>query len=79
MALFKPCQGKQACRENESQCLTCGRGLEEIQWLHDLIDQLASLANEHHYTNIDDYCIYIAAKLNKTIEHRRNPGEERHA
>lgn len=72
MKIFTPCQGKNLCRDDGSRCLSCGRELEEIVWLRDLIDQLASLANEYNYSNIEDYASYIGSKVVKTIQHRRD-------
>ncbi len=71
MKTFTPCQGKDYCRDDGAKCLTCGRQLDEILWLRDLIDQLASLANKYNYENIEDYSAYIAKKVSKTIQHRR--------
>ncbi|MEZ5588912.1 MAG: hypothetical protein R3E46_17745 [Sedimenticolaceae bacterium] len=68
---FTPCQGKTACRDDGRRCLTCGRTLEEICWLRDLIDQLASLAVEHSYNNVDDYASYVAQKVRQTVTYRR--------
>lgn len=70
MAHFTPCQGKTACRDNGSRCLTCGRDFDEILWLRDLMDQLANLAIEHDYENVDEYAAYVARKLQKMLAHR---------
>ncbi len=67
---FAPCQGKHSCRENEEKCLTCGRTLEEIVLLRNLMDQLASLAIAYEYDNLDEFAAYIARKLPKMVEHR---------
>lgn len=77
MARFTPCQGKTACRDDGRRCLTCGRTLDEIAWLRDLMDQLAGLAIEHGYENTDEYAAYIARKLQKMIDHRRQEQTER--
>lgn len=71
MARFEPCQGKSACRDDGTRCLTCGRGLAEIARLRDAIDALASLAIEQDYENSDAFAGYVARKLLKTIQHRR--------
>jgi len=71
MALFKPCQGKNTCRDDGHRCLTCGRELEEITRLRDLIDQLAVLAIDRDYENLEEYTSYIARKLEKTIHYRQ--------
>ena len=71
MSDFKPCQGKTACRDNGMSCLTCGRGLQEIERLRALMDQLATLAIEYDYENVEEYTTYIARKLDKSITYRR--------
>ena len=76
MKTFVPCQGKTACRDNGAYCLTCGRSLEEIAALRELMEQLASLAIEHGYTNVDDYADYIARKLKKSITYRQQQMQE---
>ncbi|MEW8087433.1 MAG: hypothetical protein AB2652_20510 [Candidatus Thiodiazotropha endolucinida] len=72
MGKFVPCQGKHACRDNELSCLTCGRGLHEIEKLRLLMDQLASLAIDYDYENVDEYSSYVARKLEKMIVYRRD-------
>lgn len=71
MAIFKPCQGKTACRDNGEICLSCGRSLSEIEQLRSLIHGLTSLALEYDYENIDDFTQYIARKVQKSINHER--------
>ena len=71
MKQFTPCKGKQFCRDDGNRCLSCGRQLDEIVWLRDLIDQLASLANEYNYDNLEEYAAYINTKVIKTIRYRR--------
>jgi hypothetical protein len=73
---FVPCQGKTACRDNGERCLSCGRSLEEITWLRDLLDQLGSLAIEYGYDNVDEFAAYIAHKLPKMVEYRRQQSRE---
>ena len=73
---FTPCQGKYTCRENEEKCLTCGRTLEEIALLRDLMDQLASMAIAYEYENVDQFASYIAAKLPKIVAHRLASADE---
>lgn len=67
---FTPCKSKSACRDDGSRCLACGRSLEEIVWLRDLIDQLARMAITYRYDNIDQFTAYIAQKLPKIVTHR---------
>jgi hypothetical protein len=72
MTLFNPCQGKSACRDDGTRCLTCGRDLQEIERLRGLLDQLASLAMDYDYENVEAYAGYISRKLIKTIRYRRD-------
>lgn len=74
---FHPCQGKTACRDDGLRCLTCGRTLEEIQWLRDLLDQLTSMALEYNYHNVEEFLGYISRKLAKMITYRRDNETER--
>lgn len=72
MPRFEPCHGKDACRDDGEHCLTCGRPLSEIARLRASIDELASLALDAGYENTEEYAAYIARKLLKTINHRRD-------
>ncbi len=71
MATFTPCQGKNACRDNGALCLTCGRKLNEVVRLKELMHELSDLAIDYHYENLDDYAQYIARKVVKMIDHKR--------
>jgi predicted Fe-S protein YdhL (DUF1289 family) len=71
MVKFIPCQGKTACRDNGEICLTCGRTLNEISKLRELMHGLTDLAIEYHYENIDEFSQYIARKVTKSIDHKR--------
>jgi predicted Fe-S protein YdhL (DUF1289 family) len=71
MAIFTPCQGKNACRDDGVLCLTCGRKLSEITKLRELMQELASLAIYHDYDNVDDYTQYIARKVGKIIDYQK--------
>jgi predicted Fe-S protein YdhL (DUF1289 family) len=71
MTTFTPCQGKNACRDNGDICLTCGRKLTEITKLRDLMQALSALAIVHNYENVEDYANYIARKVVKMVEHKR--------
>jgi predicted Fe-S protein YdhL (DUF1289 family) len=71
MATFTPCQGKTACRDNGEVCLTCGRKLTEIAKLRDLMQELSTLAVDYKYENLDDYAQYIARKVVKMVDHKR--------
>ncbi len=76
MAKFVPCQGKTACREDETGCRTCGRSLDEIVVLRGLLDQLATLAVTYGYENQDEYAEYIQRKLIKMIDYRKQANLE---
>lgn len=54
MSLFKPCQGKSTCRYDRVLCQTCGRDQREIERLRFSLDQLATLAIDYEYSNIDE-------------------------
>ncbi len=71
MKAFKPCQGKTACRDDGQQCLTCGRGFDEIEQTRVLIDALAELALAQGYENVMEFAAYIARKVEKKVRHRR--------
>ena len=71
MANFTPCQGKNACRDNGVLCLTCGRKLTEIENLRELLQRLTDLAINYDYDNVDDYTAYVARKVAKMIEYKR--------
>lgn len=73
---FVPCQGKQACRDDGEKCLTCGRTLEEIYRLRDILDQLAGLAIAHEYQNTEEFAQYVAVKLPRMVAHRLAKADE---
>lgn len=78
MKPFKPCQGKDACKDDGVLCLTCGRSLAEIEETRRLIDGLAKLALENDYANVDEFAAYVARKMAKVVRHRRagRPAED---
>jgi hypothetical protein len=67
--MFVPCQGKTACRENNIQCLTCGRSLDEIYTTRSLIDALASFAHTMGYQNAETFFQYVSGKAHKKFDH----------
>lgn len=71
MSLFKPCLGKNACRDDGVTCLTCGRSLEEIKRTQDLVAGLTDLATEYGYENHAEFAEYVARRIVKKIEHQR--------
>lgn len=71
MSLFKPCAGKTACRDDNVNCLVCGRSLAAIEATRRLIDGLAGLAMAEGYDNIEEFAGYVAEKVVKKVRHRR--------
>jgi hypothetical protein len=70
MPLFKPCAGKTACRDDNVNCLVCGRPLAAIEETRRLIDALAELALVQGYDNIETFADYVAGKVVKKVQHR---------
>ena len=75
MRTFTPCKGKTACRDDDEQCLVCGRGFEEITRTRQLIDAMADFACTQGYDNVDEFAAYIARKVEKVVRHRREGRE----
>ena len=71
--MFLRCLGKTACQENDTQCRTCGRSLDEIYGTRTLIDELVSFAQKMGYQNSDTFFEYIAAKASKKINFMQQP------
>jgi len=65
--MFLRCLGKTACQENDEQCRTCGRSLDEIYATRELVDELVSFAQKMQYQNSDTFFEYVAAKAVKKI------------
>lgn len=72
MSQFKPCAGKTACRDDNVNCLVCGRSLQAIETTRKLIDGLAELALAEGYDNVDEFAAYVASKVVKKVRHRRD-------
>ena len=72
MSVFRPCAGKKVCIENNTHCLACGRKLETIARTRKLIDELANLALEENYENIEAFMEYVGAKTIKKYSHQQN-------
>lgn len=72
MPQFKPCAGKTACRDDNVNCLVCGRSLAAIEATRRLIDGLAELAMAEAYDNVEEFADYVAAKVVKKVRHRRD-------
>jgi predicted Fe-S protein YdhL (DUF1289 family) len=74
MKTFTPCQGKTACRDDGTSCLTCGRSLNEIEDTRRLIDDLAELAIAQQYENVGEFAAYVASKVENKVNYRRKTG-----
>lgn len=68
---FVPCKGQNACRDDGTTCLTCGRSLAEIEETRRLVDGLAELAETYRYDNVAEFAAYVAGKVEKKVRHRR--------
>jgi len=75
--MFLRCLGKTACQENDTQCRTCSRSLEEIYGTRSLIDELVGFAQKMGYQNSDTFFEYIAAKASKKINVTQQPIDNR--
>lgn len=73
MASFKPCVGRNACRDNGEVCLTCGRSLEEIVSTKQLVDNIFDFIQEMDYDNADEFMAYLGRKIGKKIAHAKQP------
>lgn len=69
--------GKTACRENEVECRTCGRTLDEIYGTRQLVDDLVRFAQEMGYTNTDVFFKYVADKAAKKTSYLQQKAAER--
>lgn len=69
--LFVTCKGKTACVENETECRTCGRSLDEIYGTRALIDELAEFVEKMGYANSDMFLEYVANKAAKKIRFKQ--------
>lgn len=63
--LFVPCMGKTACQENETECRTCGRSLDEIYVTRELVDGLVRFSQQMGYQNAEIFFQYVASKATK--------------
>lgn len=66
---FVACKGKTACQENDSQCLSCGRDLNEVYGLRALIDNIALFAQKMEYQNSEEFFEYLTSKAQKKLAH----------
>jgi len=63
--IFIRCLGKTACQEDDTQCRTCGRSLDEIYTTRTLVDNMVKFAEKMGYQNSEAFFEYIAAKSAK--------------
>ena len=63
--MFVRCMGKTACQENDVECRTCSRSLEEIYGTRNLVDELVRFAQKMGYQNTDIFFEYVADKTDK--------------
>jgi len=59
---FRACLGREACREDDVGCRSCGRSQEEIAGLRALTTHVALFAERMDYDNYDDFLDYLARK-----------------
>jgi len=57
--------------------MSCGRSLAEINILRTAMEQLVDLAIERDYNNIEDYTLYMADKIHKSITYRKHQMDNR--
>ena len=69
MASFKPCIGRNACRDDGQGCLTCGRSFEEINATKEVVDTVFNFVREMGYDNHDEFMAYLSRKISKKIAH----------
>lgn len=70
MALFTPCLGRTACREDELRCLACGRTLQEIAATHTLVESVTAFLQQMNYDNPQQFLDYLAGKVQKKLKAR---------
>lgn len=67
--MFQSCMDKTLCQENEAQCRTCGRSLEEIYRKRRLIDELAGFIVDMDDTNMNEFMLYVTGKVSQKLAH----------
>lgn len=63
--IFVRCLGKTACKEDDTQCSTCGRSLDEIYTTRTLVDNMVKFAAQMGYKNSNVFFEYVSAKAAK--------------
>lgn len=76
---FSSCKGKTLCSENETECRTCGRSLEEIYMTRRLIDELANFIVDMDYENANDFIFYVTSKVVKKVTYLDEQKQQAHA
>ncbi len=71
MRQFNACKGRDACRDDGERCLTCGRKLSEVARTVLLMNELSDFVIEQDYANVEEFAAYIARKLVKKVNYRR--------
>lgn len=66
---FNACKGKTLCLENEFECRTCGRSLDEIYTTRRLVDELANFMVDMDYSNTNEFIHYVIHKVSKKVDH----------
>jgi len=77
--LFIACKGKTACQENEAECRTCGRSLDEVYGTRALVEELANFALKMGYDNCDTFLEYVANKAAKKIYYLQLEADNTHS
>lgn len=66
---FVACKGKTACHENDTQCLSCGRSIDEIYGTRALVDALVNFAQTMGFQNSEAFFDYVTTKAAKKLNH----------
>ena len=74
--MFVRCMGKTACQEDDQQCRTCFRSLEEIYGTRALVDEMVRFAQQMGYMNTDIFFEYLAAKAAKKASYMQQLEQE---
>ncbi|MGB5276617.1 MAG: hypothetical protein WBO73_10360 [Gammaproteobacteria bacterium] len=72
---FTRCKGKTMCNENETECRTCGRTLEEIYTTRRFTDELANFIVDMDYDNVNDFMYYLLNKVTTKVSYL---GDQKH-
>jgi len=67
---FTPCLGRTACREDEVQCLTCKRSLQEIADTRAVVESVTTFLQQMNYDNPEQFLDYLVSKVGKKLKAR---------